>query len=157
MNATDTFYFDTSALLPYYREEAASPQINTFLNTLGPPVLISDLTRVEFFSAIARWVRMRELDAVQAKLLEEAFLGDVRSGLLVSRFLAPVHFRQAERWLRSRRTTVRTLDSLHLACSRQFAAELVTCDAVLHAAALLFRVPSRLIEPPPPMAPVHGG
>ena len=108
------FYFDTSALLPYYREEPVSGLINDMLLGLEPPVFISDLTRVEFLSAVARWVRMNELTESQAGLIENTFLEDVRSGLLVGCPLKREQYRQAERWICSRKTSLRTLDGLHL-------------------------------------------
>ncbi len=54
-------YFDTSAVLPYYREEQASNWIQALLESQTRPVLISHLTEVEFASALARWVRMGNL------------------------------------------------------------------------------------------------
>jgi hypothetical protein len=53
MNADKRYYLDTSALLPYYREESASQGVQEILLSLKPPIFISDLTRVEFASAIA--------------------------------------------------------------------------------------------------------
>lgn len=51
-------YFDTSALLPYYRREHASERVQALLLSQSQPVLISHLTEVEVASALARWVRM---------------------------------------------------------------------------------------------------
>ena len=116
MSDTDLLYFDTSALLPYYREEATSRRINDLLLSLEPPILISDLTRVEFFSAVGRWVRMDELTDPQASLLENTFMKDIRSALLVNVPLGSNHYRQAEKWLSTRKAPLRTLDGLHLAC-----------------------------------------
>ena len=140
------FYFDTSALLPYYREEPASGPINDMLLQLEPPVLISDLTRVEFFSAVSRWVRMNELKESQAALIENAFRQDIRSGLLVTCPLKSEHYRQAERWIYSRKTSLRTLDGLHLACCLHQGAEMITCDALLHTTAETFGLQSRLVD-----------
>ncbi|MDZ7761975.1 MAG: type II toxin-antitoxin system VapC family toxin [Desulfovermiculus sp.] len=69
----DNKYFDTSALLPYYREEPASKDVQVLLGRLRPPVLLSDLTRVAMASAIARWTRMNEIDEPQAALIENTF------------------------------------------------------------------------------------
>ena len=141
------FYLDTSALLPYYREEPASRRVENLLCFLNPPVLISDLTRVEFVSAVARWVRMEEITEPQANLLENTFLKDLRAGLFVSRPLGSRHYRQAEKWLSGRKTSLRTLDALHLACCLYQEAEMVTCDALLYRAATVLGVPTRLITP----------
>ena len=111
-----SIYFDTSALLPYYREEPASRDVQALLGRLRPPVLISDLTRVEMASAIARWTRMNEIDEPQAALIENTFNQDLQSGLYLLRGLVSSHYHQAEKWLSTRKTALRTLDALHIAC-----------------------------------------
>ncbi len=63
----DNIYLDTSALLPYYREEEASHRVESLLRKIKPPVLLSELTRVEMASAIARWTRMNEISEPQAE------------------------------------------------------------------------------------------
>lgn len=145
MNAIKRVYLDTSALLPYYREEAVSLRINDLLISLTPPLLISDLTRVEFVSALSQWVRMREITDAQAGLVENQFLKDIRSGLLVAHPLTTGHFRQAEKWISARKTSLRTLDGLHLAFSLGMDAELITCDKTLQKSAEQFGVTSRYI------------
>ncbi|MFH2130983.1 MAG: type II toxin-antitoxin system VapC family toxin [bacterium] len=137
------FYFDTSALLPYYRNESNSLNIQKFLIDINPPILISRLTRVEFASAIARWVRMTELSEADAGLIENMFAEDIKSGLLVVQSISPSHFNQAEKWISSKRTSLRTLDALHLACSWSFEAEMITCDQILHQAAKKLGIRSR--------------
>ena len=140
----DKYYFDTSALLPYYRNESNSHKIQKFLLTIDPPALISRLTRVEFASAIARWVRMAELEEAEASLIENAFAEDIKSGLLVAQSLSPTHFNQAEKWISAKRTSLRTLDALHLACSWSFDSEMITCDRILYQSAKKLGISSRL-------------
>jgi len=131
----EMYYIDTSALLPYYREEIMSQKVENLLTSLQPPILISNLTKVEFTSAISRWVRMRELNEIQANLLENTFSKDVNSGLFVCHEIMPIHFNQAEKWLSSRKTSLRTLDALHMACSWDNVAKLITCDTIMHRSA----------------------
>jgi predicted nucleic acid-binding protein len=69
----DLFYLDTSALLPYYREEPSSMKIQELLISMRPPVIISDLTKVEFAAAMARWVRMNEVSDAQATYIDQDF------------------------------------------------------------------------------------
>jgi len=147
MSADERFYLDTSALLPYYREEPASEAVERLLGSLRPPVMVSDLTRVEFFSAVARWVRMGELEEWHADTLGNAFEKDIAAGLLSVREVKPSHFRQAERWLSRRRTALRTLDALHLACCWGYGARLITCDTRMHRAAELAGIGSVLVGP----------
>jgi predicted nucleic acid-binding protein len=55
-------------------------------------------------------------------------------------------YRQAERWISSRKSSLRTLDGLHLACCLYQGAEMITCDAPLHRAAETFDLQSRLVD-----------
>ncbi len=142
MNEVEIYYIDTSALLPYYRKEVMSQQVQNLLTSLRPPVLISDLTKVEFASAVARWERTKEINEAQANLLENTFNKDIKLGLFVSREIIPAHFNQAEKWLSSRKTSLRTLDALHIACSWGYSAQLITCDAIMHRAAGLLGIDS---------------
>lgn len=148
MNGAEPLYFDTSALLPYYRAEPATEPIQVFLQKTRPPVLISDLTRVEMASAIARWVRMNEIDEVQALMLENTIADDIGAGLFIVRPLTAAHYQQAEKWLALRKTALRTLDALHLACCRTSRSKLITCDEIMHQAAQAFGLSSTLISPP---------
>jgi predicted nucleic acid-binding protein len=147
MNVDKNYYLDTSALLPYYRNEETSLQVQTFLINIAPPVLISSLTKVEFASAIARWVRMKELTEAEASLIENTFNSDIKSGLFIRQVLSPKHFNQAEKWISSRKTALRTLDALLLAGSWSSNAEMVTCDKLLHQSAVQLGISSRLIQP----------
>jgi len=142
----DNFYFDTSALLPYYREENASPEVQTVLSQVQPPVLLSDLTRVEMASAIARWTRMREIGEPQAALIENTFEQDIRSGLYRVQPLAPIHYQKAEKWLSARKSALRTLDAIHIACCWSLRAKLITCDHTMHDAAEMLGLESVLIK-----------
>ena len=146
MSGADPLYFDTSALLPYYREELLSKKVESFLQSVNPPIFISDLTRVEFVSAISRWVRMGEITESQANLVENTFFKDVRSGLFLCLALKESHYRQAEKWLSGRKTSLRTLDALHLACVLFSGAKMVTCDTTLSNAASILGIPTHLIS-----------
>lgn len=114
--------------------------------SLRPPVLISDLTRVEFASAVGRWARMGEIDESQANLVENTFSRDILSCLFVSRQVQSAHYLQVEKWLSGRKTSLRTLDALHIACSWEFGARLITCDAVMHRSAQLLGVDDIFLE-----------
>ncbi len=123
-------YLDTSALLPYYREKAASTSIQAMLSRHTRPVLISHLTRVEFASALERWVRLRELTEPQANHIESAFHEDVAEGRLLVRPFEPTFH-----WLLTRKTALRALDALHLVCAESLNTALVILDATMRSAA----------------------
>ncbi|MHB8870582.1 MAG: type II toxin-antitoxin system VapC family toxin [Thermoleophilia bacterium] len=139
-------YLDTSALLPYYRQEPASGSVEAFLQSRKRPVQVSRLVEVEFCSALARWVRMSEFDDAQAMLVEHAYLDDLRAGRFDLVPLPPQAYVQARDWLLGRTVVLRTLDALHLAACRQMETQLVTCDQQLHRSAERFGVPSLLLE-----------
>lgn len=139
-------YLDTSALLPYYRQEPASEAVEAFLRSQRRPVRVSRLVEVEFCSALARWVRMCEFDDAQAMLVEHAYLDDLRACRFELIPLPSQAYLQARDWLLGRTVALRTLDALHLAACRQAEAQLVTCDRLLHRSAERLGVASLLLE-----------
>lgn len=143
--AEKLFYLDTSALLPYYRNESASVSVQQFLSSLTVPVILSSLVEVELESALARLVRMDELKEGHACRIEEAFNKDCKAGLFRRITLSDRHFDQARSWLQRRITALRTLDALHLACSHALKAELVTSDRIFANAADDLGVDCRLL------------
>jgi predicted nucleic acid-binding protein len=134
------FYADTSAVLPFYRSEPASDAIEQLFLAQRQPPVISDLVRVEFASALARWVRMGELGEAQANRIESAFHEDVREGRYRLVALDPGVFERAMHWLLTRRTSLRTLDALHLACAEANETPLFTLDQALLGSAEFFGV-----------------
>jgi predicted nucleic acid-binding protein len=140
-------YLDTSALLPYYREESASERVEAMLMAQFEPVLISHVTEVEAASALSRWVRTGELSEVAANRIESAFLDDATQG----RFRrCPVDITVCQRafqWVSARKTPLRTLDALHLACAESHQAQLVTKDQALLEAAAFFGLDARRAGP----------
>lgn len=138
-------YFDTSALLPYYRQEPASERVQALLLAQSQPVLISHLTEVEVASALARWVRMDELGDADANRIESAFCDDVRQGRFVRCPIDIAHYQRAVHWIGTRKTSLRTLDALHLACAEYHQACLITEDDALLSAALFFGLDARKV------------
>lgn len=141
-------YFDTSALLPYYRQEQASDQVQALLLVQSQPVLISYLTEVEVASALARWVRMGELADAEANRIESAFCDDIRQGRFVRCLIETMHYQRAIHWIGMRKTSLRTLDALHLACAEHHQACLVTEDDALLNAAVFFGLDARKVATP---------
>ncbi|QEA40049.1 type II toxin-antitoxin system VapC family toxin [Pistricoccus aurantiacus] len=131
-------YIDTSALLPYYRQESSSAAVQNLLFAQTQPVLISPLTEVELASALARWVRTKELTEPQANRIESAFQEDIAAGRFEICQLGSRHYQRARHWLLTRKTALRTLDALHMACAETHQATLVTQDEALMKAATYF-------------------
>lgn len=138
-------YFDTSALLPYYREEALSVPVETLLQT-GGAIFISRLTEVEVFSALARWQRMAELTADEAGQIQTQFEEHLAQNFYHIHSLSNAVFHQAKHWLSLRQTALRTLDALHLACVQSIGAKLITADDKLSQAAKAFGVDCQYLQ-----------
>ena len=134
-------------MLPYYREEAVSDTVQTLLISLTAPALLTPLGKVEFASALARWVRMRELTETQATDIENAYQQDLAAGCFQVIPMTVRNYQQAERWLLSRQTSLRTLDALHLASAHTLDAQLVTCDSGLARSADLLGLTCQLLTP----------
>lgn len=128
-------YLDISALLPYYRQEAHSEGVQRFLSRQREPLAISALTRVELASTLVRWVRSGELDEQAANRVESAFQEDLAGRRFRVHALDADTYDRALRWLLARRTSLRTLDALHLACAESAGAALVTLDEAFATAA----------------------
>lgn len=108
-------YFDTSFLVPLILPEATSEQIAAFFEDLpGENLAVSDWTRVEFASLLAREVRMGGLDASAARKAGSQFEAMVSTSFVV---LLPNRddFDQARHWLSQFETGLRAGDALHLA------------------------------------------
>ncbi|WP_152207265.1 type II toxin-antitoxin system VapC family toxin [Marinobacter changyiensis] len=133
-------YFDTSAVLPFYRQEHASDRVQAMLESQTSPVLISHLTEVEVASALARWVRMGELSEPQANRIESAFHDDVSHGRFTPCPIETAHYQRASHWIGTRKTSLRTLDALHLACAEYHQARLISEDQALVNAAIFFGI-----------------
>lgn len=133
-------YFDTSAVLPYYRQEQASDRVQALLDSQAKPVLISHLTEVEVSSALARWVRMGELSEPQANRIESAFHDDVSHGRFGLCPIEAAYYQRASHWIGTRKTSLRTLDALHLACAESHQAHLISEDEALVNAAIFFGI-----------------
>ena len=110
------------------------------------PVLLSRLGELEVASAIARWVRLRELGEAQANQVENTFREDVRAGRFRLLDIEPGDYVRAREWLLARKTPLRVLDALHLACALRHEAELVTADVLMARAARHFGLSVQRVE-----------
>lgn len=132
-------YFDTSFLVPLFLQEAASARIQrTFTNLAGQDLAISQWTRVEFSSLLAREVRMGGLDAEAAQEADGEFEAVAQASFMV---LMPTgeDYGLAKQYLSRHRTGLRAGDAFHLAiahhngCDRIFSLD----NALLKAGRLL--------------------
>jgi predicted nucleic acid-binding protein len=134
-------YLDTSFLTPLFREEAVSGKVDGFLATHADSTFaVSQWTRVEFASVVARDVRTKKLTGPLAMTLIEEF------DALVSRSLhlwqpRAADFDLARRFVADFATKLRGPDALHLAIARNNGAEeLLTLDEDLLFAARRLKI-----------------
>jgi len=135
-------YFDTSFIVPYILPEATSGRIQQFFKDHHAAELtISDWTRVEFFSMLAREVRAGGLAEQAAREADMRFEATMAQSFLI---VLPDRndFDLCKRYLQRFETGLRVGDALHLAIANNRRAEVFyTLDKRLTRAGKLLGVP----------------
>lgn len=121
-------YVDTSVLVPYYFPEPLSGRVQRFLRET-PEIALSDLGEVEFFSAVARKVRERELTREDARRVAAVFIGHLEGGAYIRLELDRATYLTARGWIGGFDIPLRALDALHLAVAATRALPIATADA----------------------------
>jgi uncharacterized protein len=137
-------YIDTSVLVAYYCPEALSEAAQAEIRRARPPA-ISALTEVEFRSALARKVRIGELDEALAREVLSTFRLHRIEGVYRVVAIEARQYVMASEWIEAFRSPLRTLDALHLAAAFSNGLKLVTADRALAQSAKLFGVRYKLI------------
>ncbi len=118
-------YFDTSFIVPLLLQEPASAKIERFMTrqTAGE-LTISQWSRIEFSSLLAREVRMRALAADAALAVDAEFETMVQESFVV---LLPTieDFDLARLFLQRYNTGLRAGDALHLALAANHGARTI--------------------------------
>jgi len=89
---------------------------------------VSNLTEVEFFSAIAKKSRRGEFDTLRARKLRLAFLSHLESFLFERLPVQTAHYQLARSWLSNEKLALATLDALHVAVASISGCTLLTAD-----------------------------
>jgi predicted nucleic acid-binding protein len=140
-----SFYLDTSVLVAYYVPEALSQAAEDLLLDEPGPTL-SELTEVEFLSALARKVRQQELTRQAATRVRGLFVTHLEAGYFRRLTLNRHHYSLARDWIGLFETPLRTLDALHLAAAGLAELELVTADHGLAQSAEALGLSCQLVE-----------
>jgi predicted nucleic acid-binding protein len=108
-------FFDTSALVKYFREEEGTRQVTALIQNPQNTLWIMELARIEFISALFRHYRTGGLSKAQLAIALEGF--DQEYPRFQVEPLGRVLASEAERLVRKYGQTegLRTLDALHLA------------------------------------------
>jgi predicted nucleic acid-binding protein len=138
-------YIDTSLLVPYYCPEPLSQAAERTLRG-DPQPAVSDLVEVEFFSALARKVRAREMRVADARRIGEQFLGHLQATMYTRIPVQRRHYDVARAWLGRFVSPLRALDALHLAVADAEGLRLATADQVLSRSARSFGVTATLVR-----------
>ena len=124
-------YLDTSAAVPMFVPEPASPAIEAWFESCTEPLVSSDWIVTEFSSALSIKVRKREISARQAQAAWKDFDAFCKSGLR----LLPVSrkaFAEAGGMARNAASGLRSGDALHLAMALEAGASgIATADETL--------------------------
>jgi predicted nucleic acid-binding protein len=132
-------------LVAYYVPEALSEKVDAFLTRASAPAL-SPLSELEFASALSRRLRMGEIDRRSARAFLAEFDKHLASGAFQRLPFGDDDYALARRWITKFRTTLRTLDALHLAIAARAGLRVITADARLATAARGLRRPVRLLK-----------
>ena len=130
----DAAYVDTSVLGAYYCPEPLSEAAESALLAVRDPC-ISSLNEVEFASLIARKRRLREISDRQAAEVLSLFDQHVAEGHYRRIAVGAGHFLRARDLIATPRSSLHTLDALHLAVALMIDAPLLTADQLLARAA----------------------
>lgn len=137
-------YLDTSVVAALYLPEAKSEIIEKRL-AKESACSISNLTEVEFASAISRRVRMDDISASDGQRIIARFASHIRDGHYPMISMGQQEYECARAWLSMFKAPLRTLDALHLALCRTNDLQLFTSDGHLARSAKALKVPCKLM------------
>ncbi len=124
-------YLDTSAAVPMFVPEPASPAIEAWFESCTEPLVSSDWIVTEFSSALSIKIRKGEISAKQAQAAWKDFDAFCKSGLR----LLPVSrkaFAEAAGMARNAASGLRSGDALHVAMALEAGASgIATADETL--------------------------
>lgn len=106
-------YIDTSALISFYFNEIYSQQAQKIFSDTDH-FYISELTNIEFISAVRKKVRLEETTEGEVKKIQTLFSNHRKLGLYTLVDFNNTHFKSAEWIIRTTKNSLRTLDALHL-------------------------------------------
>ncbi|HET9113368.1 MAG TPA: type II toxin-antitoxin system VapC family toxin [Burkholderiales bacterium] len=136
-------YLDTSFIAPLVLNEATSEEIETFVIRQPAEILaVSQWTRVEFASLVAREVRMKNFTLQIAGMVLEEFEALINQSCQIWLPHA-ADYELARKFVTNFESGLRGGDALHLAIAKnQGASLLLTLDESLLNAAGLFDIPA---------------
>lgn len=127
-------FFDTSALFKLYHTEAGTKELTAFFSTnLIHAIYLSEITSIEFCSAVWKKCRKNEINQSSAELLIDKFNIDSKKYNFIKQNKSCTNL-ASELIGKHRKKGLRTLDSLQLASALMLKNDLdvfITSDALL--------------------------
>ncbi len=139
------YYIDTSVIVAYYCPEALADKAEEFLSKIDRPN-ISSLTEVEFFSALSRKIRNKEMDAKTARKISAKFLSHLEGNYFHCLPVAANHYSLAGNWISQFTLPLKSLDALHLAIASCENFIIVTLDHQLYQNARKLDIEAMLLD-----------
>ena len=122
-------YLDTSILAAYYLPEEISLQVQTYIQ--GKSLLITELTRLEFYSALSIRVGTNSLLQSDAKRIMELFNSHLRDAYYLNKKLNSKHYEKAGEYMATLSLPIKATAALHLAFAASENLKIVTADKQL--------------------------
>ena len=124
------YYLDTSVLVALYIPEPKSNGIQKIIRKKSETAL-SSLCEVEFYSAISRRIRMKEVSREDGNKIILQFQLHLKTQLYKMFPIMQKEYDIARKWIGNFDTPLRTLDALHLAVAFSNNLEFFTADIAL--------------------------
>jgi hypothetical protein len=109
------------------RDDDFNSRAEAFVRRHRPVPIVSDFASVEFASAVARRVRMKDLTAAEARKAFQNF-DDWKTGPVNAVQISSTDLTAAETSLRRLDLALRAADAIHIAIAGRLGAELATFD-----------------------------
>ena len=119
-------YFDASAFVSFFLGDVHSDGVRVFVER-QPSVVVSDLTLIEFASAVSRAVRTRRLSPARGQeLLLDVDVWALNEAIRFD--ISTADIRVADRHVRQFDLGLRPPDAIHIAICQRLGLALATCD-----------------------------
>ena len=137
-------YLDTSVLVSCYVAETQSAAVLEQLAQHSGELIVSQLTEVEFCSALSMKVRSKQLSNAQQNAILELFQQHLETGQYTRAYLIEDTYQLAKQFLLNHSLKLRILDALQLALAQHLKTVLFTADLDLAKAAGVLKLPHQV-------------
>ncbi|MDR9417432.1 type II toxin-antitoxin system VapC family toxin [Gracilimonas sp.] len=135
----NNIYIDTSCLIPYYFNETLSSKVQDFFES-DNNFLISELSKVEFYSAARKKVRIGHTTESEVRKVFRIFDSHIQQKLYSIIKLDGIHFDAASNIIRSTENSLRSLDALHLGIAYSENYSVFSYDTIFNQTAIEFGI-----------------